>query len=108
MGLNRGLCKWQSQEQLPLQRSCSPIAQTTVYEPGYGQLVLILKLPPSRKIRAPHRNRARGEKVPHAGCSTSQKYKRVPAAETLTVVIDGKMVALDDTDSSSFDPQTHR
>jgi hypothetical protein len=68
MGLNRGLCKWQSQEQLPLQRSCSPIAQTTVYEPGYGQLVLILKLPPSsltarrsiqRRIGEPWFGRAR-------------------------------------------------
>ena len=38
---NRGLCKWQSQEQLPLQRSCPPVEQTTVFEPGYGQLVLI-------------------------------------------------------------------
>lgn len=37
------LCRWQSQEQLlPLQRWCSPMEQTTVLEPGYGQLVIIL------------------------------------------------------------------
>jgi hypothetical protein len=45
-------CKWQSQEQLPLQRSCSPMEQTTVLEPGYGQLVLIL-VPPSETMGIP-------------------------------------------------------
>ena len=50
---NRGLCKWPSQEQLPLQRPCFPIEQATVSEPGYGQLVIIPQVPPSKKIGTP-------------------------------------------------------
>jgi hypothetical protein len=67
-------CKWQSQEQLPLQRSCSPMEQTTVLEPGYGQLVLIL-VPPSENRQSLKSNRAHCEEVP--ACTTPRLFELV-------------------------------